>query len=328
MLTGGPGSRAETRSRVRFHAPYRHPFGHAPRNACGGTGRGPIHLFGDARPARPPILPTGVPRAQPPPVQFPGQKWSPQSPGAASQPSQGSKGSPCRRQPARRPPAGRLPASAAAPFAHARCRRSRPIRPTPAGRHGAKADNTMSSTEMPTQKTQMGRTVFSDLDEISPATSYTLDAAIGETVQLGRCTSPRGCATHARRRAYEHRRLSRSRRSDAHRGRSAHLHRVGIRRSPGLQSVEHQIYNVWLTNSPSPQQTPCRPAGPADALPPPPARQTHTLPASPACARPRRVVESCARNRRSPRSPPSPAPPACRNRANRQEAIIAGASAQ
>jgi hypothetical protein len=142
-------------------------------------------------------------------------------------------------------------------------------------------------TEMPTQKIENSRAVFSGLDKIT-GRIISFDAAIGETVQFGALqVTARVCYTRPPTEATN---------TDAFIQVDEVTLQGEVKRifsgwmfaaSPGLHAVEHPIYDVWLTDCASPVKV-AEPAAP----PPAPAR-------SPASPRPRQAAP--------PRQQPAPA---------------------
>jgi len=211
----------------------------------------PGSFFGASPPRPPANIPNGSLPPQPPPVQYPGQPPQSQAPvqaqplppppGAASAPAQpGAQrariaplpGAPEQQPPpGQPPPAGQLPQPADAP-------------PPP-------PDNSIV-TEMPTQKIENARAVFSGLDKIT-GRIISFDAAIGETVQFGALqVTARVCYTRPPTEATN---------TDAFVDVDEVTLQGEIKRifngwmfasSPGLHAVEHPIYDVWLTDCSSP----------------------------------------------------------------------------
>jgi hypothetical protein len=236
-------------------------------------------LFGES----PPRLPADVPQGssipvQPPPVQFPGQAAPPPSniqtqplpppPGGALAPApppgmQRARTTPPAAQPLAGipPPAGSAPAASApggtTPVANAPAA-APPDAPLPP------PDDTVI-TEMPTQKIENGRAVFSGLDKIT-GRIISFDAGVGETVQFGALrVTARVCYTRPPTEATN---------TDAFVEVDEVTLQGEIKRifngwmfaaSPGLHAVEHPIYDVWLTDCAAP--APMKVAEPA----PPPA---------------------------------------------------------
>ena len=147
-------------------------------------------------------------------------------------------------------------------------------------------------TEMPTQKIENSRAVFSGLDKIT-GRIISFDAAIGETVQFGALqVTARVCYTRPPTEATN---------TDAFVEVDEVTLQGEIKRiftgwmfaaSPGLHAVEHPIYDVWLTDCASPMPT--RVAEPA--LQPTPRRRAG------ATARPQRPRQSRAQRQQPRRS--------------------------
>jgi hypothetical protein len=119
-------------------------------------------------------------------------------------------------------------------------------------------------TEVPTQKIDNGRAVFSGLDKIT-GRIISFDAGIGETVQFGALrVTTRACYTRPPTEATN---------TDAFVEVDEVTLQGEVKRvfsgwmfaaSPGLHAVEHPIYDVWLTDCASPVPTKvARPAIPA-----------------------------------------------------------------
>ena len=125
-------------------------------------------------------------------------------------------------------------------------------------------------TEMPTQKIENSRAVFSGLDKIT-GRIISFDAAIGETVQFGALqVTARVCYTRPPTEATN---------TDAFVQVDEVTLQGEVKRifsgwmfaaSPGLHAVEHPIYDVWLTDCASPIKVaePIAPPTPAPARPP------------------------------------------------------------
>jgi hypothetical protein len=220
-----------------------------------------------AAPASPAARPAPSIQAQPLPPP-PGGNTAPPAP-AANTPPQG--------QPAQASTARGTPAPA------------NPPPPQPADT-SPQSDDTVI-TETPTQHVENGRAVFSGLDKIT-GRIISFDAAIGETVQFGALqVTARACYTRPPTEATN---------TDAFVEVDEVTLKGEIKRiftgwmfasSPGLHGVEHPIYDVWLTDCASPQNTQIA----QPAAPPPPAAPV----AAPAPARQQRQV---------PARQPSPAP--------------------
>jgi hypothetical protein len=110
-------------------------------------------------------------------------------------------------------------------------------------------------TEVPTQKIDNGRAVFSGLDKIT-GRIISFDARIGETVQFGALrVTTRACYTRPPTEATN---------TDAFVEVDEVTLQGEVKRvfsgwmfaaSPGLHAVEHPIYDVWLTDCASPVPT-------------------------------------------------------------------------
>jgi hypothetical protein len=254
-------------------------------------------IFGDSPPRPPANVPNGSFPAQPPPVQYPSQslpspaQYPPQSlppppaqypaqalpPPSVVRPSGGPSPSNIEAQPLPPPPG----ATSAPPAASNRAMipqigppGANP--PQPADTSPPPDDTVI--TEMPTQKIENSRAVFSGLDKIT-GRIISFDAAIGETVQFGALqVTARVCYTRPPTEATN---------TDAFIQVDEVTLQGEVKRifsgwmfaaSPGLHAVEHPIYDVWLTDCASPVKV-AEPAAP----PPAPAR-------SPASPRPRQAA--------------------------------------
>jgi hypothetical protein len=221
-------------------------------------------IFGDSPPRPPADVPNRAFPQQPPPVQYlgpaplpsaaPGPPQSdiqtqplPPPSGAAqapaSQPAPNQATTPLtppaiQRGRAGLPPGGPLPAPA------------NPPPPQPADT-APQPDDTVV-TEMPAEKIENSRAVFSGLDKITGRT-ISFDAAIGETVQFGALrVTARVCYTRPPTEATN---------TDAFVQVDEVTLQGEVKRifsgwmfaaSPGLHAVEHPIYDVWLTDCGSP----------------------------------------------------------------------------
>ena len=153
-------------------------------------------------------------------------------------------------------------------------------------------------TEMPTQKIENARAVFSGLDKIT-GRIISFDAAIGETVQFGALqVTARVCYTRPPTEATN---------TDAFVEVDEVTLQGEIKRifngwmfaaSPGLHAVEHPIYDVWLTDCSSP-------AAAKVAEPAPPVAPTPAV-ATPATRPPPRQARQAVPK---PPQPPPLAPP-------------------
>jgi hypothetical protein len=129
-------------------------------------------------------------------------------------------------------------------------------------------------TEVPTQKIENARAVFSGLDKIT-GRIISFDAALGETVQFGALrVTTRACYTRP---------PTEPTNTDAFVEVDEVTLQGEVKRifsgwmfasSPGLHAVEHPIYDVWLTDCASPAPTKvAQPAvPPAPEIAPAPAR--------------------------------------------------------
>jgi hypothetical protein len=224
------------------------------------------NLFGDAPPPRPPAdIPNGPFPQQPPPPQYP-QPTQPAYPGQAppvysapppqaptaieTQPLPPPRGAPVA-PPAR--PAQPYPQQPLVPTQRAVTTPppANPSAPPPAA--APPPDDTV--VERPTPHIDNRRATFAGLDKITGRTT-TFDAAIGETVQFGALqVTPRACYTRPPTEATN---------TDAFVEVDEVTLQGEIKRiftgwmfasSPGLNAVEHPIYDVWLTGCASPIET-------------------------------------------------------------------------
>jgi len=253
-------------------------------------------VFGDQPPRPPANVPNSAFPPQPPPVQYPGQAPLQASPS-------GPPPSNIQAQPLPPPPGATI-----APPGAQRARVGLPTPsplPQPANPPPAQPADTAPQpddtviTEMPTQKIENSRAVFSGLDKIT-GRIISFDAGVGETVQFGALqVTARVCYTRPPTEATN---------TDAFVQVDEVTLQGEVKRvfsgwmfaaSPGLHAVEHPIYDVWLTDCASPIKVaePAAPAMPAAATPasrpaPPrarpasPARQQLAPPAAPAPAAP------------------------------------------
>jgi hypothetical protein len=263
-------------------------------------------IFGDNPPPRPPAdIPTGPFPPQPAPVQqypdpapaypsqsYPGQSYPgrqyptpPPAPAAieaqplppppgASQVAPARPNQPYPQQPAppqravAAPPAGASPTSPAPPGAT-------PTAPAAAGETPPPDDTVV---EAPTPHIENGRAVFAGLDKITGRT-FTFYAAIGETVRFGALeVTPRACYTRPPTEATN---------TDAFVEVDEVTLQKEIKRiftgwmfasSPGLNAVEHPVYDVWLTDCADPTQTSLADPAPAVAQPAPPRPAARSTP--------------------------------------------------
>lgn len=245
-------------------------------------------IFGDSPPRPPADIPERAFPPQPPPVQYPG-------PAPLPSPSPGSS---IQSQPLPPPPGASLapaqgPNQAVVPPNPPGVQRSRPGAPPPAiqpanapppqpADTSPQPDDTVV-TEMPAQKIENSRAVFSGLDKIT-GRIISFDAAIGETVQFGALrVTARVCYTRPPTEATN---------TDAFVQVDEVTLQGEVKRifsgwmfaaSPGLHAVEHPIYDVWLTDCASPIQVAEPVVSPTPA--PTPAPRTSARPRQPAPAR-------------------------------------------
>jgi len=263
-------------------------------------------IFGDNPPRPPGDIPTGPFPPQPPPVQqyptqapaYPSQPYPGQAYPTQAYPGQAAPAYPAapppavpgaiEAQPLPPPPGASVvqpvrpsqpypqptPAqrAVAAPPAAASPAPPANSLPAPAGAAPPPPDDTV--VEAPTPHIDNGRAVFSGLDKITGRT-ITFDAAIGETVQFGALqVTPRACYTRPPTEATN---------TDAFVEVDEVTLQGEIKRiftgwmfasSPGLNAIEHPIYDVWLTNCAAPVETslaePAVHPAPAPARRPPP----------------------------------------------------------
>jgi len=209
-------------------------------------------IYDDPAPRPPADIPGGAFPSQPPPVHYPGPAPlpapSPAPPSAIQTqplaPPPGAAIAPATTPPAATPgavqPAGLPPATPGAP--------QQPAEGSP------QLDDTVV-TEVPTQKIDNGRAVFSGLDKIT-GRIISFDAGIGETVQFGALrVTTRACYTRPPTEATN---------TDAFVEVDEVTLQGEVKRvfsgwmfaaSPGLHGVEHPIYDVWLTDCASPAPT-------------------------------------------------------------------------
>ncbi len=245
-------------------------------------------IFGDSPPRPPANVPNGSFPPQPPPVQYPGQSLPPpvqypdQSlpPASAMRPSLGPAPSNIEAQPLPPPPGATLapPAASNRPLIpQIGPPEANPTPPQPADTSPQPDDTVI--TEMPTQKIENSRAVFSGLDKIT-GRIISFDAGIGETVQFGALqVTARVCYTRPPTEATN---------TDAFVQVDEVTLQGEVKRifsgwmfaaSPGLHAVEHPIYDVWLTDCASPIKVaePAPPPAPAS----PPARSPRTRQTTP-----------------------------------------------
>lgn len=234
--------------------------------------------------------PQGYPAAPPPaPAAIEAQPLPPPPGASVAQPTQPypQQGYPQQPYPQRpnaqpRPPQGTaaVPPAAASPAPPANAS------PPPAAAAETPPDDTV--VEAPTPHIANGRAVFAGLDKITGRT-FTFNAAIGETVRFGALeVTARACYTRPPTEATN---------TDAFVEVDEVTLQKEIKRiftgwmfaaSPGLNAVEHPVYDVWLTDCADPAQTsladpagPTAPAAPARPPPRPAARATPSVQAQP-----------------------------------------------
>jgi hypothetical protein len=251
---------------------------------------------GDNTPPRPPgDIPTGPFPPQPAPVQqypdpapaypsqqpYPGQSYPgrpypappagieaqplPPPPGASVQPTRPNQ--PYPQQPYQQP--GPPQRAVAAPPGAASPAPPAANSPTPPAATAETPPPDDTVVEAPTPHIENGRAVFAGLDKITGRT-FTFNAAIGETVRFGALeVTPRACYTRPPTEATN---------TDAFVEVDEVTLQKEIKRiftgwmfasSPGLNAVEHPVYDVWLTDCADPAQTAL--ADPAPAAPQRPA---------------------------------------------------------
>jgi len=285
-------------------------------------------------PPRPPAdIPNGPFPVQPPPVQYPGQYPSQQQyPAEQQYPAQQQYPAAQQKPPQRQNPPVQSsrgpysiqgqplpppPGASIAPAATSRGNAPSPTPPQgaaaspPPANAGApqQADTSQPVTspgqeddttviETPTEKIENGRAVFAGLDKITGRT-IKFDAAIGETVQFGALqVTARTCNTRP---------PTEPTNTDAFVEVDEVTLQGEIKRiftgwmfasSPGLNAVEHPIYDVWLTGCEQPLTGPVAESTP---YPPPPGTPGPEPAVAPAPAPP-------ARQTLPPRRPAKPAP--------------------
>src|SRR5579883_179783 len=242
-------------------------------------------IFGDSPPRPPADVPDGSLPPQPPPIQFPGPPGSAVSPLAPPPsdiqvqplpPPPGVTAAPgvAPNQAAVPPPAPPTVSNPAIPPQSPPAQRA-PLVPPPANppqpADTSQPDDTIV-TEMPSQKIENARAVFSGLDKITGRT-ISFDVAIGETVQFGALrVTARVCYTRPPTEATN---------TDAFVQVDEVTLQGEVKRifsgwmfaaSPGLHAVEHPIYDVWLTDCVSPIKLAEPAVAPAPAATAPPAR--------------------------------------------------------
>jgi hypothetical protein len=207
-------------------------------------------IFGDSPPRPPANVPGGNFPPQPPPVQYRGQSTLPPPSSSPSLTQQ----STIQAQPLP-PPPGAAAAPAVGPKPAVASQPSPvqgPANPPPQPADTSPQPDDTIVTEMPSQKIENSRAVFSGLDKIT-GRIITFDAAIGETVQFGALqVTARVCYTRPPTEATN---------TDAFVQVDEVTLQGEVKRifsgwmfaaSPGLHAVEHPIYDVWLTDCASP----------------------------------------------------------------------------
>jgi hypothetical protein len=289
--------------------------------------------FGDSPPRPPADIPNAGFPPQPPPVGSPGQYPS-QQPYPPSQPYPPPQQYPAQQQypapqqrapapsPVARAPSGiqaqPLPPPPGASAAPATANRANPAPPAAAGAATAPAPANPPATqqantppavtspgqeddttviETPTEKIENGRAEFAGLDKITGRT-IKFDSAIGETVQFGALqVTARACYTRP---------PTEPTNTDAFVEVDEVTLQGEIRRiftgwmfasSPGLNAVEHPIYDVWLTGCEQPLTGPVAESTP---MPPPPGTPGPVAEPTP---------QEPARQAVTPRRPLKPPPP-------------------
>src|SRR6202453_2444894 len=232
-------------------------------------------IYDDPAPRPPADIPGGAFPSQPPPVHYPGPAPlpapSPAPPSAIQTqplaPPPGAAIAPATTPPAATPgavqPAGLPPAT--------------PGGPQQAAEGSPQLDDTVV-TEVPTQKIDNGRAVFSGLDKIT-GRIISFDAGIGETVQFGALrVTTRACYTRPPTEATN---------TDAFVEVDEVTLQGEVKRvfsgwmfaaSPGLHAVEHPIYDIWLTDCKAPDTTVVTVQTDAPKPPPPPAQKRPPAP--------------------------------------------------
>src|SRR5581483_89723 len=210
-------------------------------------------IYDDPAPRPPADIPGGVFPAQPPPVHYPGPAPLP-APSPAPPPSA------IQTQPLAPPPGAALAPASAPPGATPGAVEPAALPPAAPGAPAQPAegspplDDTVV-TEVPTQKIDNARAVFSGLDKIT-GRIISFDAGLGETVQFGALrVTTRACYTRPPTEATN---------TDAFVEVDEVTLQGEVKRifsgwmfasSPGLHAVEHPIYDVWLTDCASPVPT-------------------------------------------------------------------------
>jgi hypothetical protein len=252
--------------------------------------------FSDSPPRPPADVPNGGFPAQPPPVQYPGQypsqqQYPPPPPQYPAQQYPAQRPAAPTQAPVARGPSGiqaqPLPPPPGASVAPANANRGNApappqdaaTSPTPANPTTPQQSNTAPApsspgqeddttvVDTPTEKIENGRAVFAGLDKITGRT-IKFDAAVGETVQFGALqVTARACYTRP---------PTEPTNTDAFVEVDEVTLQGEIKRiftgwmfasSPGLNAVEHPIYDVWLTGCEQPLTGPVAESTP---MPPPP----------------------------------------------------------
>jgi hypothetical protein len=210
-------------------------------------------IYDDPAPRPPADIPGGAFPPQPPPVHYPGPAPLP-APSPAPPPS-GIQTQPLAPPPgAAIAPANTPPAATPGAVQPAALSPASPGAPQQPAEGSPQLDDTVV-TEVPTQKIDNGRAVFSGLDKIT-GRIISFDAGIGETVQFGALrVTTRACYTRPPTEATN---------TDAFVEVDEVTLQGEVKRvfsgwmfaaSPGLHAVEHPIYDVWLTDCASPAPT-------------------------------------------------------------------------
>jgi hypothetical protein len=252
-------------------------------------------LSGDSPPRPPADVPNGSFPPQPPPVHYPGQSSYP-PPAAAPPPAQypAQSSLPPRPQypaqsslppPSAGPPPSGIqaeplpppPGAVSAPPGQGARLTPPGANPPPQSADAPPQPDDAVITEMPIQKIENSRAVFSGLDKIT-GRIIAFDAAIGETVQFGALqVTARVCYTRPPTEATN---------TDAFVQVDEVTLQGEVKRifsgwmfaaSPGLHAVEHPIYDVWLNDCASPIKV-AEPAAPPVAVAPARSRTRQAAP--------------------------------------------------
>jgi hypothetical protein len=259
-------------------------------------------IFDDPNPRPPADIPGEIFPSQPPPVHYPGPAPLP-APAPAPPPPAAIQTQPLAPLPGASVAPGNAP-SAVTPggaLQPAGLPPGSPGAPQQPAEGSPQLEDTVV-TEVPTQKIDNARAVFSGLDKIT-GRIISFDAAIGETVQFGALrVTTRACYTRPPTEATN---------TDAFVEVEEVTLQGEVKRifsgwmfaaSPGLHGVEHPIYDVWLTDCSSPLATkvaqPATPPTPEVAPTPPPRTRTR---------------QGAARQQNAPLPPPVPPAPAAQN---------------